>query len=351
MQDCNTSMTNTIYNPNLVFNVAIDWSVKDQTFPIRIATIPALCTDSDNFAFKEDYDLSEYDLVLVSDIEMQTVQKIQDWAKRKNIKRYLAAVGAKHDHEVLPPNFIYRPWWCYNFISLNEYQNTDGEKPFLFDMLLGARRPHRDYMMLAFQHYNLLDSSIVNYRDIFNGNVIDRQTQWMQGMFPEPLKFPYVSPNLDPAWEVKSELDNSISSLAPWEIYRRTHYTVACETIGSGGCFFMSEKTTKAMLAKRLVIPIGTQHLIKNMRDLGFAFWDNIIDMSWDNVALDVKRYELAAEQINRLSKMDPAWVNEQTREIREHNHNQLYKLRSITQAKMASMLNGAIESVLATSH
>ena len=64
---------------------------------------------------------------------------------------------------------------------------------------------------------------------------------------------------------LKSHTANSISSLAPWEIYRRTHYTIACETIGSGGCFFMSEKTTKAMLAKRLVIPIGTQHLIKNM--------------------------------------------------------------------------------------
>jgi len=343
-------MTYTVYNPNLVFNVAIDWNVKDKTFPIRIATVPALCTDPSDFSFKEDYDLSEYDLVIISDIEMRTVDSIQQWAKKKNIKRYLVALGSKHDHEVLPPNFIYRPWWCYNFISLNEHQNTDGEKPFLFDMLLGARRPHRDYMMLSFQHYDLLDRSIVTYRDIFNGNVLDYLTDHVQQVFKEPLQFPYVSSNLNPAWEVKSDLDNGISSLAPWEIYRHTHYTVACETIGSGGCFFMSEKTTKAMLAKRLVIPIGTQHLIKNMRDLGFAFWDDIIDMSWDSVALDVRRYQLASEEINKLSKMDPAWVNEKTRDIREHNHAQLYRLRSITQAKMASMLNDAIESVLATS-
>lgn len=344
-------MTYTVYNPNLVINTAIDWCIKDKTFPIRIAALPALCTDTSNFAYKEDYDLSEYDLVVISDIEMQTVERIQDWAERKKIKRYVAAVGAKHNHETLPPNFIYRPWWCYNFISLNEYQNTDGDKPFMFDMLLGARRPHRDFMMLSFQHYNLLDSSIVNYRDIFVGNVDGRQTEHVHRLFKEQLNFPYVSPNLDPTWEVKAELDNSISSLAPWEIYRRTHYTIACETIGSGGCFFMSEKTTKAMLAKRLVIPIGTQHLIKNMRDLGFAFWDDVIDMSWDSVALDIKRYQLAAEQINELSKMDPVWVNNKTRDIREHNHAQLYRLREITQAKMASMINDAIESVLATNH
>jgi len=338
-----------LFNLNSTFDVARDWGLDAEAdYPINIACVPAQCTDSHDFSYRDthrDLDLSKFDLVLISDIEMRTVSTIEDWVKRAGIKRYLVAAGSQHDHETLPSNYVYRPWWCYNFLSLNHYQDVGNDKPFVFDVLLGARRPHRDYVMLAFQESDLLDTSIVNYREFFKGEVIDELTQRVHQQFKQPLQFPYISPNIDSSWEVVDQLHRGISSIAPWEIYRRTHYSIVCETLGAGGCFFMSEKTTKAMLAKRVFVPVGSNNFIAGLHRLGFKTFDTILDESFDNVTDDIKRYQLTFAQIKRLAAMDPAEVHKQTTDIVEHNYNHLFNLLEKTKTTMRNMFYTIVQN------
>lgn len=344
-----------LFNLNSTFDVARDWGLDiDVDYPISIACVPAQCTDPHDFSYRDshkDLDLSKFDLVLISDIEMRTVDTIEDWVKRAGIKKYIVAAGSYHDHEKLPSNYVYRPWWCYNFLSLNEYKNISGEKQFVFDALLGARRPHRDYVMLAFQESNLLDTSIVNYREFFQGAVIDELTDLVHQQFTQPMRFPYNSPNINPEWEVTDTLHRGISSIAPWEIYKRTHYSIVCETLGSGGCFFMSEKTTKAMLAKRVFIPVGAANFIAGLHRLGFKTFNNIIDESYDSVKNNVDRYQQAFEQIKHLATLDPLEVYKKTADIVEHNFQRLYDLRSQTRRQMTDLICREVESVLRANH
>jgi hypothetical protein len=344
-----------LFNLNSTFDVARDWGLDPEVYyPISIACVPAQCTDSHDFSYRDahqDLDLSKFDLVLISDIEMRTVSTIEDWAKRTGIQRYLVAAGSQHYHEKLPNNYIYRPWWCYNFMSLNEYRDIGNTQPFIFDVLLGARRPHRDYIMLAFQQSGLVDSSIINYRGFFQGAVIDSVTERVHQQFDQAMQFPYTSPNIDPEWEVAANLHCGISSIAPWEIYRRTRYSIVCETLGTGGCFFMSEKTTKAMLAKRVFVPVGSANFINGLHQLGFKTFGNILDESFDNIQDDVERYRLTFEQIRRLAEMDPIQVQEKTADIVEHNYQQLHTLRSQTRGHMLNSVCHAVESVLKANH
>ena len=339
-----------LYNHNQAFDVAADWGLDPEAdYPISIACVPALCTEQYDFSYRGDLNLTKYDLVLVSDIEMRSVDTIESWAQRKQLKNYIVTVGSKHWHESLPSNYVYRPWWCYNFMRRNKYKDTSGIKPYVFDALLGARRPHRDYVMLAFQHNNMLESSIVNSREFFQGAVFDQTSDKVAEQFTNPIQFPYNSPNVKPEWEVQPNLDYSISSIAPWEIYQRTRYSIVCETLGTGGTFFMSEKTTKAMFAERMFMAVGAQHYLRGLRDLGFSTFDNIIDTSYDVIADDVDRYAKAFEQIKQLANLDYNFVLEQTQTHRAHNRRNLETLKLCTQDKQAVLFKNAVESALVT--
>ena len=337
-----------LYNHNQAFDVAADWGLDPEAdYPISIACVPALCTEQYDFSYRGDLNLTKYDLVLVSDIEMRSVESVESWAQHKQLKNYLVTVGSKHWHESLPSNYVYRPWWCYNFMRRNEYKDTSGVKPYVFDALLGARRPHRDYVMLAFQHNNMLESSIVNYREFFQGAVFNQTSDRVAKQFANPIQFPYNSPNVKPEWEVQPNLDYSISSIAPWQIYQHTRYSIVCETLGTGGTFFMSEKTTKSMFAERMFVAVGTQHYLRGLRDLGFSTFDNIIDTSYDIIADDVDRYAKAFEQIKRLANLDYNLVLEQTQTQRAHNRRNLETLKLCTQNKQAALFKNAVESAL----
>ena len=337
-----------LYNHNQAFDVAADWGLDPEAdYPISIACVPALCTEQYDFSYRGDLNLTKYDLVLVSDIEMRSVESVESWAQHKQLKNYLVTVGSKHWHESLPSNYVYRPWWCYNFMRRNEYKDTSGVKPYVFDALLGARRPHRDYVMLAFQHNNMLESSIVNYREFFQGAVFDQTSDKVAEQFANIIQFPYNSPNVKSEWEVQPNLDYSISSVAPWEIYRHTRYSIVCETLGTGGTFFMSEKTTKAMFAERMFVAVGAQNYLRGLRDLGFSTFDNIIDTSYDTIADDVDRYAKAFEQIKRLANLDYNLVLEQTQTQRAHNRRNLETLKLCTQNKQAALFKNAVESAL----
>lgn len=273
--------------------------------PFRIAAVQVFYDQPWIYGYNPQLtiDLSQFDLVLFSDVEYYDQAAIEDWIGKQCVQQYVLAVGGITSGDLLKDNQVYRPYWIRRFLELNEFTDTHADnKPYLFDVLLGARRPHRDYVMLALDRVGLLDQSLATYRDCFPGAVVNQQNTHIQQLFPNSLKWPYVSPQLNPEWEVAAVVDNTISFNSPLEIYRRTWYSVICETIGTGSTFFLSEKTIKAMYNRRIFVVFGPQGYLQQLRDMGFATFSGIIDESYDLEPRDTVRFQMAMHQLMQLA-------------------------------------------------
>ena len=352
-----------VYNPCVsVVDVARDWgseileTTQDRELalqqPFSIAAVRAFYNRPDVFSFDPelaDLDVSAFNLVLISDIEYFKHQDIEQWATENHIKNYLLAVGGiRFTDQIDLSTTIYRHYNIDRYISRNQYVDTVGvSKPYLFDCLLGARRPHRDYVMLALTKTGLLDQSIVTYRAGFPGEIINEYSQQYANCFPGvELNWPYVSPNLRPKWEVGSIVTNANSCELPQGIFHNTHYSIICETLYTGNDFFLSEKTVKAMFSKRVFVMFGPMHFLKHLHKLGFQTFDAVLDESYDNEPVDEVRYQKAMSQVLRLAHfLQPRTVNQLVAYAVENNFQHLLGLRKSTNRAMLALLQQKIPS------
>ena len=311
--------------------------------PTRIVALPVHYNNPQDFAYKsefEELDLTQFDLVLFTDIEFRRQTDLIKWIETTGAKKWLLSVGGLYSDETLDPRTVYRPAWMFTFLQWNPpREEFPIERPFLWECLLGARRDHRDFVMLSFQQSGLLNQSIVNYRNIFMGSntgnvLLDVQREFLD----VKMQYPYVSPNLDPAWEVRGgKLDNSISSDVPWEIWNRCYYSIIIETLGDGNCFLAAEKIGKCLLAQRLFVHFGVAGWLTNLHKLGFETFDSVLDESYDTVTNKIQRWKQAFEQVKALSKENPQHILEKVRPILAYNRNRLFELR---QEKFDTMRN-----------
>jgi hypothetical protein len=177
------------------------------------------------------------------------------------------------------------------------------------------------------QKLGLLEQGIVTYRDLFVGHWIDSTPERVARLFDNTaLQYPYVSPNLDSAWEVKKDMDNSVSGLVPWEIYNRTWFSVVCETLGKDRVFLSAEKTAKCFQARRLFVVFAIQGFLQQYRDWGFETFSDVIDESYDAEPDDVVRWSRAFEQMQYLCSQDLPALLQKLRPKLDHNHNRLYE-------------------------
>ena len=327
--------------------------------PYKIAAVPVFFNKKESFTFNEQLskiDWSQFDLVLFSDIEFHWHSYIlESFIKDIGVNNYLLAVGGL-EKPIQDLNCIYRPWWFFYHMDCNKnFDIQDTEKQFYFDALLGAKKPHRSYVMARFQkNATLLDKSIVTYRDIFSGpEHMSPVNDEVLKILDTPLMYPYVSPNLNPEWEVAENLNNSISSITPWTIYNKTWYSICCETfcdnlnlvnnplnkIDNPGPYFVTEKTAKMFLAKRFFIMFGPMKTLEFLKNLGFQTFSSIIDESYDNCDNPIERFSRAFDQVEYLASLNPKEVMEKTKSIREHNFNHLFFLRSQLKLKMHKMV------------
>jgi hypothetical protein len=190
--------------------------------------------------------------------------------------------------------------------------------------------------MLNLQQSSLLEQGIVTYRDLFVGHWIDSTPERVARLFKDTtLQYPYVSPHLDPTWEVKQNMDNSVSGLVPWEIYNRTWFSVVCETLGQGRTFLSAEKTAKCFQARRLFVVLAIQGFLQQYRDWGFETFGDVVDESYDNEADDVVRWSRAFEQVQYLCKQDLPALLQKLKPRLDHNHNRLYAFEQETTQKL----------------
>ena len=128
--------------------------------PHKVAVMPVYCDRPTEFSYKPEFaavPLHKFDLILFTDIEWRSQTELIDWIKTTGVENWCLHVAGRWLDENLDARTVYRPAWSFNFLRWNPAR-TDFpvERPYKFDCLLGARRDHRDFVMLNLQQSQLL---------------------------------------------------------------------------------------------------------------------------------------------------------------------------------------------------
>jgi hypothetical protein len=199
--------------------------------------------------------------------------------------------------------------WATDFLS--KITNDDFNKKLKFDCLLGQER--------------------------FMRNLIEKK--YKESLHREQILFSYFKENIkNGIWDFSVNDINfsgeiithnwsqfSPSSAIPYSLYNRTYYSIVSETLDFNNYSFFTEKIAKPILAKRPFVVFSGRHYLKNLKQLGFKTFDNIIDESYDDIVDLEQRTQHAWEQVEYLISQDPLTVYRLTKDIREHNY-QLFK-------------------------
>ena len=116
----------------------------------------------------------------------------------------------------------------------------------------------------------------------------------------------------------------SLSQVVPVNIYNQTAYSVVTETNYMNSYTFYTEKTVKPILGRRLFVSFSGQHYLRNLHNLGFKTFGNIIDESYDEEPDVTKRYSMVAEQIKYLIDTPQEQILAEVQPIAEYNYNHL---------------------------
>ena len=196
--------------------------------------------------------------------------------------------------------------WAKKLLANLKYDTT---KPFLFDILLGQEKLHRNKLnrlVLASQYKDLF---IYSY---FKNNM-SNGIQWDTSIDASAHQF------TSELYQINGE-DARPSALIPVDIYNQSYYSVICETTSYNSYNQYTEKVAKPILAKRPFIAFAGKHYLKNLKSLGFKTFDTIIDESYDNVLSESMRFKLAWDQVEVLCQQDPNIIIDKLQPILDYN-------------------------------
>lgn len=202
-----------------------------------------------------------------------------------------------------------------NHLELLDKLTPHKVKQFHFDILLGSIRTHREIVYNYVKQQQLEHLAIMTYygseyrflKD--NSNFINEEGVELLGTETHSIDMV----------KYMGEMVN-LSKIIPISVYNQTAYSIVAETNAENDFVFHTEKIVKPILAQRLFIVIASYNYLKNLRSLGFKTFDCIIDESYDQEPDNIKRYNLACEQILRLSQLPQEEVLEKIKPIVEHN-------------------------------
>jgi predicted CopG family antitoxin len=223
------------------------------------------------------------------------------------------------------PRFTSYFWWFGGVVEVEKHNsfidklvpNHSKSNNLLFDCLLGCKKNHRNHVYDTIKSDTDLNAK--SYLTYFgrdgswqNGNPLDTDMADVvtQTCVPRSYRndFPTMTMN--------------VSCFLPYEIYNETFYTIVTET--RDNITFLTEKTAKPLLAKRLFINVGAYNTLKKMQEFGFKTFSDVIDESYDDEPDYKKRWSMAMQQVKYLSTQDPYMITEKIKSIVEHNKNWL---------------------------
>jgi hypothetical protein len=206
---------------------------------------------------------------------------------------------------------------AYNDETILRQLNPYSEKGKYFDILLGQRRSHRDFI-----YHKLCHLSNVNIMTYLMGGTTPLQQQSSENWIWETgLAIPSTEIVHTVTKVAYCGRKLSLSQVIPISIYNQTAYSVVAETNFDNHYSFFTEKIVKPILAKRLFVVVSGQYYLHNLRKLGFMTFDGIIDESYDLQENPVVRFELAIKQIEYLINQPQEKILHLIIPIVEHNY------------------------------
>jgi hypothetical protein len=216
-------------------------------------------------------------------------------------------------------------------------------KPYKFLFLNGRTRAHRKYLMERFKLSGLLDQSLWSWLDStvgYSKNIVLRhndldligQTHQIKLL---PVHYEYVAyrdrvNNLESDRQfVKYELFNN-----EWgevylnaEAYIDTYFSVVTETVFDYPYSFRTEKIWKPMAMAHPWIAVANQGYYKDLHQIGFKTFGNLIDESFDCIGNNTDRLERIAQVVEDLCQQDLASFVKECYNICKYNQQHLAEL------------------------
>jgi len=254
----------------------------------------------------------------------------------------------------LPGNYRYFQFenFCQRMMNFEEniicMDRTDeiyrkGIKPYTFLFLNGRMRPQRRWLLLKLQDLGLLEHSL--YTNLDAKNAPDRDLKYIVDdsdlmLTPAALKYLPAEYEVDlykdqinkPSNEtnVKFHLFNNEwgeAYIKP-EPYIDTYFSLVTETVFSGNNSFRTEKIWKPIIMGHPWVAVANKGFYKDMHNLGFKTFDNIIDESFDSIVDPQKRIEHISHVVNELCSSDLPNFMLQCNSICKYNQRHILKLQ-----------------------
>lgn len=202
-------------------------------------------------------------------------------------------------------------WFWFNLYDKYKNQKFTFDhsyKPYTFFYLNKNPRKHREKLFNSFEKNNLLENSLYSFV--------------RKGI---KLKKKYELPSVDQENYPDVGHDQEIYELP----YNHSAYNIVSETQIDGE-IFLTEKIWKPIIAQQLFVVYGRQHYLKNLRELGFKTFNNIIDESYDEESVPEKRIDKIVDLCKFLKSQNWKVLYEITKEIREHNAKHFFKKEAL---------------------
>lgn len=307
-----------------------EWSIySDHSFfltthhPENVAVLhwPYPADQSFNKIVTDIFDKCDRIFIIISELHRPSVEFMQAFDHEK-ITYYIAGVVTAPVHHATVKQ--YQNWFDTSRFFYKDYlpeilqRLTSTTKPHTFDMLLGRKKPHRDYV---YQHALTMrdQDKLLRYFDDEKPHLTDNDTQWTTewtGMrSPGPLtwtvdRVDYFGYNM------------SISQIIPIDVYNKTAFSVVAETNWDNYYSFYTEKTAKPIIAKRMFVMVAGKHYLNNLRDLGFKTFSDVIDESYDEIENNQERWQAVCNLLDWICKQDQDALMKKAQPIVEHNFN-----------------------------
>lgn len=301
---------------------------------IKIACVPVYF----DRIVPQSFDFTQFDLLLFSEPDHASIDAVNAWIEEKNIAwycKYLIMLGSwevgNFKNLTVPSNVVLRPYYAYQLLDkFDPADNNPTEPLYNFEALLGSRKDHRDFVMAKMQTSGLLEQSLVTYRRNFSNVdfVRDHARQYItqEVLQGQDLNYPYVSPLIG---DTDQDAVAQGATIMPWSVLNHARYSIITESYPEGAVI-LSEKTGKAILAKKLFVMFGARYALHYLREFyGFKTFSGIINESYDDIRDNFERWSAAWEQVEWLAKQDPNKVAKLTAPIIEHNYNRFFELKA----------------------
>jgi hypothetical protein len=259
--------------------------------------------------------------IIITEVHRPAIEFMQTYDRDKIVYYIAGSVTVPLQYAKLQ---LYHDWFHTSSFFYREYLpeilhriDYKNKKDRAFDILLGRKKPHRDFAYNYIQE-NLRDSDyIMRYFNNVNPILLEDEDHWT-------FEHRGVRSNGPAKWTVETVEyyghKISMSQVLPIEIYNSTAYSLVAETNTDNYYTFFTEKTAKPIIARRLFIMLAGCGYLAELRNLGFRTFDGIIDETYDTIENHTERYEAAMKQVEWLCQQNQTKILKKVMPIVEHN-------------------------------